>query len=168
MFCPLCAAPNPVQGRFCIRCGQPLPRIAAPQPPYADFMTRFAARLIDGVVLSPLLLGWGALIFWFLSQIPARLPPAGTKWEHPERDLMPLLAPLFAFGAFWIVFSMVAGWLYHAMLDSSERQGTVGKRVMGLKVTGLDGRRISFGRASARWLCSSLITSQTMLIGYVM
>src|SRR6185295_3273047 len=112
--------------------GQPLPQrfIPAPQPPYADFMARFAARLIDSVVLSPLLLGWGVMVFWAISQIPK-----DPKLQHPEWILLPIIA----FGLCWLVVSLVANWLYHALLDSSDRQGTVGKRVMGLVVTGVDG-----------------------------
>lgn len=71
--------------------------------------------------------------------------------------------------------------LYFALGESSARQGTWGKRRLGLKVADIDGNRIPFGRALARnllkfipWeLSHTLIweirfTSQTdsMLIGY--
>lgn len=44
----------------------------------------------------------------------------------------------------------MAGWLYWALLESSAWQATLGKRVFGLQVTDLAGRRVSFARASGR------------------
>lgn len=167
MYCPRCAAQNPEYGRFCNACGTPLPLAFAPPPqfPYAEFGTRFVARLIDTVVLLPLMLGFIVPVIWLISQIPKgpNWEPA-QKWEHPEATLI----PFFGFLAIWWLITFAATWLYHAILESSERQGTIGKRTMGLIVTDLNGERISFGRASARWACSVFITGQTMLIGYVM
>ena len=37
---------------------------------------------------------------------------------------------------------------YFALMESSHRQGTVGKQVVKIKVTDLAGNRISFGRAT--------------------
>lgn len=49
------------------------------------------------------------------------------------------------------VFLLVIGsWLYAACMESSEHQATYGKMLAGIRVTGLDGRRISFSQASAR------------------
>lgn len=42
-------------------------------------------------------------------------------------------------------------WLYFAGCESSAWQGTLGKRVVGICVTDLEGQRISFGRATARF-----------------
>src|SRR5882724_2698513 len=42
---------------------------------------------------------------------------------------------------------IVSVWLYYALMESSELQATLGKRALGIKVTDLDGNRISFGRA---------------------
>src|SRR6185437_11313278 len=40
--------------------------------------------------------------------------------------------------------------LYGALTESSEHQASLGKRAMGLKVTDLEGKRISFGQALGR------------------
>lgn len=45
----------------------------------------------------------------------------------------------------------VISWLYFATQESSGWMGTLGKRVMGLAVQGVDGRQLGFGRASLRW-----------------
>jgi uncharacterized RDD family membrane protein YckC len=52
-------------------------------------------------------------------------------------------------------------------MESSSRQATVGKMTLGLKVTDLAGRRISFARASGRYF-AKYVSSMTLLIGYIM
>lgn len=49
-----------------------------------------------------------------------------------------------------VVASLVS-WLYFASQESSGWMATLGKRAMGLAVQGVDGRQLSFGRASIRW-----------------
>lgn len=64
-------------------------------------------------------------------------------------------------------FSIMAGWLYAAGMESSSYQATLGKMALGLKVTDLRCNRISFARATgrhfAKWL-SALI----LMIGFIM
>ena len=57
--------------------------------------------------------------------------------------------------------------VYFALLESSERQATFGKMALGLKVTDLNGNRISFGQAVGRNL-AKYISLVTLLIGYIM
>jgi uncharacterized RDD family membrane protein YckC len=42
-------------------------------------------------------------------------------------------------------------WLYEAFMVSSSWQATLGKRAMSLTVTDLQGRQVSFGRATGRY-----------------
>jgi len=56
--------------------------------------------------------------------------------------------------------------IYEAVLDSSASQATLGKRIFDLKVTNLDGNRISFVRALGRHF-AKYISSVTLLIGYI-
>jgi hypothetical protein len=58
-------------------------------------------------------------------------------------------------------------WGYTAGLNSSTLQGTLGKKVLGLKVVGLDGGRISFAQASGRFF-ASILSGLILGIGYVM
>lgn len=77
----------------------------------------------------------------------------------------PLLAlPMVGFWYFGGLFC--SGWLYFALQESSKWQGTVGKRALGLKVVDLEGRRISFGRATGRYFGKFL--SSLLYIGYLM
>jgi uncharacterized RDD family membrane protein YckC len=61
----------------------------------------------------------------------------------------------------------ILGWLYYAGMESSSRQATVGKSVMGIYVTGLDGQRISFLRATGRYF-AKFISALILLIGFIM
>ena len=69
--------------------------------------------------------------------------------------------------AWLIVPVLVAAWIYYAAMESSTLRGTLGKLALGIKVTDLNGQRIGFGRATARFL-SRLITNVTFGIGYVL
>ena len=65
------------------------------------------------------------------------------------------------------VVSLVIWWLYYALMESSPQQATLGKMALGIVVTDLDGRRISFGKASIRhW--SKILSYLILLIGYIM
>ncbi len=59
------------------------------------------------------------------------------------------------------------GWLYEALLTSSSLQATLGKLILGLRVTDLQGQRVSFGRATARHFAKYL-SAAILGIGYLM
>jgi uncharacterized RDD family membrane protein YckC len=63
-----------------------------------------------------------------------------------------------------ILFAMAV--LYYAFMQASARQATYGKALLGLKVCGMNGERISLGRALAREVAKILSTA-TFLIGFV-
>lgn len=65
------------------------------------------------------------------------------------------------------VLSLVSGWLYYAIMESSADQATIGKKAVNLKVTNLDGERISFGQASGRYF-GKILSGLILLIGYLM
>jgi uncharacterized RDD family membrane protein YckC len=58
-------------------------------------------------------------------------------------------------------------WLYYASMESGEGQATLGKRALGLKVTGVSGERISFGQATGRFF-GKILSGLILLIGYLM
>jgi uncharacterized RDD family membrane protein YckC len=65
---------------------------------------------------------------------------------------------------FW---SILIGWLYFALMESSNKQATLGKMLIGIKVTDLDGNRITFGKATARHF-SKIISGVILAVGYIM
>lgn len=63
--------------------------------------------------------------------------------------------------------SALIGWLYYAGMESSSRQATIGKSLMGIYVVGLDGQRISFLRATGRYF-AKILSALIFMIGYIM
>jgi uncharacterized RDD family membrane protein YckC len=123
-------------------------------PNYASFWLRFAAALIDGLlilaVFCPIGFALGAM-------------GAATGRNGGEAEQV-------AFAGFQVVFqlfSIVIGWLYSALLESSSWQGTVGKKLLGIRVTDTEGHRIGFGRASGRHF-SKLLSQLICFIGFIM
>jgi len=63
----------------------------------------------------------------------------------------------------------ICQWLYDALTTSSSWQGTVGKKMLRLKVTDEAGNRISFGRATGRFfgkLLSSMVSIVFIMIAF--
>ncbi len=60
-----------------------------------------------------------------------------------------------------------AKWLYYALMESSSHQATVGKIVLRLKVTDLQGGRITFGRATGRYF-GRILSGLFLGVGYLM
>lgn len=108
---------------------------------YAGFWRRFAASFLDGLVLSVV-----AFVFSFtISMLAAK--------SQGSSFIMMLL-----------MFGVIV--LYFPVMESSERQGTYGKSIMGIYVTDLNGERITFWRAVARVLVKNFL-SGIMLVGYI-
>ena len=125
---------------------------------YAGFFMRLVAYIIDAVVLSVVLglvLGIVAVIMGLsLEGISEIDETAGT-----------LVAITFAFTAGTGV--IIASWMYFALMESSPRQGTLGKMAMNIKVTDEEGGQISFLQATGRYFARTLL-SGILFIGYIM
>jgi uncharacterized RDD family membrane protein YckC len=133
--------------------------------PYAGFWQRFAAYLIDGLILGiPFALTFVVLIFMFggLGVLMRRTPAVDP------RDVMAMLAPLLL--VFWLALfiNMAIQWLYFAGMESSARQATFGKSAVGLRVTDCDARRLSFGHATGRFFAKLVSGLIPFGIGYIM
>ena len=124
-------------------------------PVYAGFRRRFLASAIDWI-----LIGFVAGLFDSLAvSILSGVAEIGGGIESEE------LAFTLWFACF-IAFPLVLDWLYYAVLESSSWQGTIGKRALGIVVTDLAGRRISFGRATGRYL-AHILSIITLGVGYL-
>lgn len=64
------------------------------------------------------------------------------------------------------ILGVAIAWLYFSLQESSQKQATLGKLALGIKVVDLSGEKISFGRATGRHF--SRILSAILLIGYIM
>ena len=67
-----------------------------------------------------------------------------------------------------MLFFWGLGWLYFAGMESSERQATFGKSVVSLRVTDLEGRRLSFKHATGRFFAKIVSGLIPLAIGYIM
>lgn len=65
------------------------------------------------------------------------------------------------------LLGLAASWLYYAVLESGSYQGTLGKMLLNLKVTDLEGEQISFSRATGRFF-GKFLSSFIIYIGYIM
>jgi uncharacterized RDD family membrane protein YckC len=65
----------------------------------------------------------------------------------------------------WVVLAI--SWGYFAGLESSPLQGTAGKLMMGCMVIDTSGQRVSFARATGRWL-GKIPSGLLLCIGYIM
>ncbi|MBM3325864.1 MAG: RDD family protein [Calditrichaeota bacterium] len=61
----------------------------------------------------------------------------------------------------------IIGWLYCAILESSNWQATIGKRAVGIYVTDVNRNRITFGRATGRNF-AKIVSWIILCIGYFM
>ena len=58
-------------------------------------------------------------------------------------------------------------WLYYAIMESSSKQATVGKMALGIVVTDLNGKRVSFGRATGRHF-GKILSGLILGFGFIM
>lgn len=136
---------------------------AVPRVEYAGFWLRFLAFLIDSAVMG---IGFVLILIplIFLTGL------GGFIGEiHPDEDMndvgiFMLIGLLFLAAT----VSLLWTWLYHALLESSEWQATLGKKVLGLVVTDMAGRRVSFGRATGRHFAKIITNMVPAFIGYIM
>jgi uncharacterized RDD family membrane protein YckC len=111
---------------------------------YAEFLERAGALLIDlAIFLIPIVVAVNLLE-----------PYLGRHALVRELELLLRLS------------SVVLLWLYYALQECSAAQATIGKRIMGLKVTDEFGRRISFARATGRFFAKYL-SAALLWVGFI-
>lgn len=133
--------------------------------PYAGFWKRALALLIDSFVLTIPMGAVGALLLVPTGMAFARLAASNTE-PSPE-VMLGLMGRYFAGMALIWLIAIVGGWLYFALMESGKHQATLGKMSLGIKVTGPNGERISFARASGRFF-GKMISGMTLYFGFYM
>lgn len=61
----------------------------------------------------------------------------------------------------------LAAWFYYILMESSQYQATLGKMIVGIKVTDIHGNRISMARSTGRYF-AKILSGMSFLAGYVM
>lgn len=132
---------------------------------YAGFWKRFAAHMIDEIIV-----GVAALILlvpvFFLAGISV-FTIHDQDISYDSETAVGLVLTLVATYLTLVAAIWVCKWLYFALMESSVQQGTLGKMALGIKVTDMNGNRISFGRATGRYF-AKIISSLTLTVGYIM
>ena len=65
------------------------------------------------------------------------------------------------------IIAVVLNWLYFTLFESSSKQATLGKMLLGILVTDLEGQRLTFGRANARYW-TKIFSGLILGIGFMM
>ncbi len=121
---------------------------------YAGFWRRALAYLIDWAFVE--LVAGIAIVIPMMKHAGISLDDIPSYSPFANRQIIAInLAGVMAF------------WLYWALMESSAWQATLGKKMMGLYVTDLQGRRISLARASGRYF-GKILSALALLIGFVM
>jgi uncharacterized RDD family membrane protein YckC len=143
---------------------------ATMEPPphlvYAGFWIRCAAYLIDGIILTGVLTIASMIVILPISFVLAAAKNAGADSSAGQVSPGTVVLIFFAEAVFYFVV-FLAIWLYFAVLESSRWQATLGKRLLGLRVIGMNGTRIGFGRATGRFF-GKWISGVILYIGFIM
>ena len=121
---------------------------------YAGFWIRVGAYIVDTIVLliaqTIIFTIFGVSMFGATSLDPAATDVFAT-----------------AGGGIAYAITTIGSVLYFVIMESSAKQGTLGKMALGLVVTDADGNRISFLRALGRYF-AKILSGLILLIGYIM
>ena len=137
-FCNQCGIANAPGAQFCSSCGTPMNMAAAGIPASAAEFPPSSIAVILGI---------GGL--------------AASRVTHA--GLVPAMMGFMVLR----LFMTGVNWLYEALMESSSHQATLGKMIFGLKVTDLEGNRISFARATGRHF-AKYASAMILGIGFIM
>jgi uncharacterized RDD family membrane protein YckC len=187
MFCTRCGTHLHDGAAFCAACGTPVaggtdapaatppppaailwPPAAVPAEPAAvraapvhgGFWRRFWGHLIDRFILGVVFTPVGFIV---LTPVLATQSLGWTDTDLPAEAIVAFMGAVLMVA----LLAFLGTWFYYALLQSSSRQATLGQLALGLRVTDLEGRRVSFARASGRHF-AIVLTGLTFGIGYLM
>jgi uncharacterized RDD family membrane protein YckC len=125
----------------------------------SGFWRRFWAMFLDRFVLSALFTP-----FFFLLAFPVLAQHANemSDADAAAQAVLTIWMTLLPFA----IFAGLCTWLYFALFQASAKQATLGQMALGIRVTDLQGRRISFARATGRYF-AHIVTGLTLGIGFL-
>lgn len=136
---------------------------------YAGFWWRLLAWLIDAIFLS--IVNWIVLFCLKLAGLQLEASPeetlAITERFMDDKDFLAMWGDMMMLSIPSMIFTTILQWIYFAAMESSRTQGTLGKMALAIRVTNMEGDRISFLRASGRYW-GKFISIFTIGIGYIM
>ena len=127
-----------------------LPNNGAVSPSsYAGFWRRLIAYAIDSLIIGVPLMVIGRMFGWVTLEQTANSAEAYTTSSG------------------FTLFAGVVATLYFVLMESSDKQATFGKSVFGLRVTNMQGGRISLGQAFIRYF-SKFLSAMIVYVGFMM
>jgi uncharacterized RDD family membrane protein YckC len=133
---------------------------------YAGFWLRFVAYIVDyiiiqvaqSIIIFPVLGMFGITFFSFNEDF---------DWEYmSEGEIIALIAAGIGAAGAAITIALVIQVLYYSLMEASKYQATVGKLVLGLKVTDMNGDALDFPKAFIRNL-AKILSGMILMIGYI-
>lgn len=183
-FCNKCGTQNAAGSQFCARCGTPTDPTAGVVPPAVgepDFARAYPAAATQYQAVAPVSTGYGGFwirfIAFIIDAVIVRVVVAPIGMIFGIAGLaggmthgLPHVGMALLGGGVTAIFSVFASWLYEALMESSSYQATLGKMIFGMKVTDLNGNRISFaqatGRHFAKWLSGIILCIGYIMVGF--
>lgn len=133
---------------------------------YAGFWIRFAASLLDGIIIAIPMIIIMVIVFFLMfassGAFEVLTDPAAMEGDISNQQIFKLLV---TYGIV-LVLSIIIPVFYFAGMHASKWQATIGKKLLKLKVTDLHGNRITFWRALGRYLAMAFLSS-IFYIGYI-
>lgn len=129
---------------------------------YAGFWRRFLAYIIDAIIM-------GIVSFIVFLPFLAVVGLGALSSSIEERDDEVFIGLAFAIlGTYFlaVLICFLIRWLYFAIMESING-ATVGKMVLGIKVTDMNGCTISFGRATGRYF-GKILSGLILYVGFIM
>ncbi|UII22277.1 RDD family protein [Fulvivirga ligni] len=134
---------------------------------YAGFWLRFLALIIDSILVyiavSILFAILTAMGMGYLEELTAFSRNRGVMDQEQAMEMFYVAMRALAIIS---LFFNAAYILYYSLMESSGNQATLGKMAVGLKVTDLNGERLTFGKAIVRNVCKILSTI-VLYIGWI-
>jgi uncharacterized RDD family membrane protein YckC len=160
-YCKNCGSELPEKAVYCPKCGapvtlEPVSTVASPStspmtsgPNRALWGERFVAWLIDFVIIA-IITGVLGVFSW--------LAAASFVWWSG----WPIWFPFFNFGWSGIIY-----FIYWLLMDGIYGQ-SLGKMIMHLRVTRLDGSRINMGQAALEAVGKAFILPLDLILGWLL
>ncbi len=127
---------------------------------YAGFWLRFVAVIIDVIAL-------------YIAQMIIMVPLMGVMGltafnaqSMSEAQQMGAIGAIVGIAMVTFLFIIILQWLYFALMESYNG-ATLGKMALGLKVTDMEGNKISFLRATGRYF-GKILSGLIIYIGFIM
>ncbi|MBM3237200.1 GAF domain-containing protein [Candidatus Poribacteria bacterium] len=140
MFCPRCGRENDEQAQFCQGCGTNFKNLG---------------RRLRKTKIAVQYAG-----FW------RRFVAAFIDISLTIIVLSSIVLPMIRFLKVTTIVWLIIPWIYSAIMESSSKQATLGKMALGIIVTDLEGRRISFVKATGRHFCK-ILSILSFFIGFI-